>query len=440
MNLRIQFIFLTFLIALQSVAQNPISPVGIYIADPSAHVWNDGSLYIYGSLDESFDYYCSHRHHVMKTDDMINWEVFENAFTSKGEGDAVPYNNNVLFAPDCAYKNGTYYLYYCQPCETTEGVATSTSPTGPFVNGKVINTMGYNEIDPSVFTDDDGETYYLWGQFTLKMAKIKPNMTELDTTTIKDSIITEKEHHFHEGAYLAKRDGIYYLVYADISRASMPTCIGYATSKSVFGPYKYGGVIVDNNHCDPGNWNNHGSIIKFKNQWYVFYHRATHNSNLFRKACVEPIFFNPDGSIDEVEMTTQGAGKPLLATNKIDAERACLLYGNVRIESLGDNNEQLSKMGNKDKAVFKYIDFGEGVKSVSIRIKAENKGGKIDLILDQPWHKKIAGITIQSNTRESKWQTLTFDVKNTTGIHALWLQSFGESDNLFAIDWIKFNK
>ena len=440
MNLRIQFIFLTFFIALQSIAQNPISPAGVYIADPSAHVWNDGSLYIYGSLDESFDYYCSHRHHVMKTDDMINWEIFENVFTSKGEGDAVPYNDNVLFAPDCAYKNGTYYLYYCQPCKTTEGVATSTSPTGPFTNGKAINTMGYNEIDPSVFTDDDGETYYLWGQFTLKMAKIKQNMTELDTATIKDNIITEKEHHFHEGAYLAKRDGIYYLVYADISRADMPTCIGYATSKSVFGPYKYGGVIVDNNHCDPGNWNNHGSIFEFKNQWYVFYHRATHNSNLFRKACVEPIFFNPDGSIDEVEMTTQGAGKPLLATNKIDAERACLLYGNVRIESLGDNNEQLSKMGNNDKAVFKYIDFGEGIKNVSLRIKTENKGGKINLILDQPWHKKIAEIIIQPKTGKSKWQTLTFDVENATGIHALWLQSFGKSNNLFSIDWIKFNK
>lgn len=440
MNLRTHFTFLSFFIALQTIAQNPISPAGVYIADPSAHVWNDGSLYIYGSLDESFDYYCSHRHHVMRTDDMINWEIYENVFASKGEGDAVPYNDIVLFAPDCAYKNGTYYLYYCQPCETTEGVATSKSPTGPFTNGKAINTNGYNEIDPSVFTDDDGETYYLWGQFSLKMAKIKPNMTELDTATIKDNIITEKEHHFHEGAYLIKRDGIYYLIYADISRADMPTCIGYATSKSVFGPYKYGGVIVDNNHCDPGNWNNHGSIFEFKNQWYVFYHRATHNSNLFRKACVEPIYFNTDGSIDEVEMTTQGAGKPLLATQKIDAERACLLFGNVRIEKINDNNEQLGEMGNKDKAVFKYINFGEGVKTVSLRIKVENEGGKINLFLDQPWHKKIAGINIQPNMGESKWQTLTFDVKNATGVHALWLQSFGKSNNLFAIDWIKFNK
>jgi hypothetical protein len=54
----------------QGYAQNPIVPPGMYIADPSAHVWNDGKLYLYGSLDESPDYYCSHRHHVLSTADL----------------------------------------------------------------------------------------------------------------------------------------------------------------------------------------------------------------------------------------------------------------------------------------------------------------------------------------------------------------------------------
>ena len=38
---------------------NPISPMGVYIADPTARVWEDGKMYIYGSRDESLDYYCS---------------------------------------------------------------------------------------------------------------------------------------------------------------------------------------------------------------------------------------------------------------------------------------------------------------------------------------------------------------------------------------------
>ena len=43
----------TGLTALSVSAQNPISPQGVYIADPTARVDSDGRLYIYGSLDES---------------------------------------------------------------------------------------------------------------------------------------------------------------------------------------------------------------------------------------------------------------------------------------------------------------------------------------------------------------------------------------------------
>ena len=436
-KLHLSISFLLFIHIL--MAQNPISPPGVYFADPSAQIWKDGNLYLYGSLDESLDYYCSTSHYVMKTADMQKWEIFKDVFSSKGQGDAVPYNDELLFAPDCAYKEGNYYMYYCQPTEVTEGVAVSKSPTGPFTNGKPLITGGYNEIDPAVFIDDDDQVYYLWGQFTLKMAKMKPNMTELDLKTIRDNVITEKKHHFHEGAYLSKRNGIYYMVYADISRADMPTCIGYATSKSVFGPYTYGGVIVDNNHCDPGNWNNHGSIIEFKDQWYVFYHRSTHASNVMRKACVEPITFNANGTINEVEMTSQGAGPPLDAAKKIEAERACLLFGNVRIEAFDTENEKLTKIHNKDKVVYKYIDFKEGVKTISIRIKKGKNTGEIYIMIDKPWHKRIAKVNIEP-ANSNEWETLTFKVDNTKGVHALWLQFFGNDKDLYEIDWIKFNR
>ena len=186
-------------------------------------------------------------------------------------------NDALLFAPDAIEKDGKYYLYYCMPdLSNAEGVAVGKSPF-EFGFGKKMELSGYEEIDPSVFVDDDGQAYYLWGQFSLKMAKLEPNMVQLDYTTLKTDVLTEKEHYFHEGAYLTKRDGIYYLIYADISRADKPTCIGYATSNNPLGPYTYQGeVIIDNSQCNPNNWNNHGSIAKFNDQWYVFYHRSTH--------------------------------------------------------------------------------------------------------------------------------------------------------------------
>lgn len=424
--------------AISASAQNPVVPAGVYIADPSARVWNDGKLYIYGSLDESTDYYCSWRHHVMETRDLRNWKITENIFSSKGENDEVPYSDALLFAPDCAYSNGTWYLYYCQPDpKAAEGVATGNSPTGPFVKGKKIQLNGLEEIDPAVFIDDDGQAYYIWGQFEAKIARLKPGMDEIDTSTIVTGFVNEKDHYFHEGGYMVKRNDIYYFIYADISRANRPTCIGYATSDSPTGPYEYGGVIVDNAYCDPSTWNNHGSIVEFNNQWYVFYHRSTHNSRMMRKACAEPIFFNDDGSISEVEMTSQGAGPALSAFETIDAERACLLFGNVRIQLFEPGNEELGEIENDDSAAYKYIDFKEGAGKVTLRVKPLENGGSISVRLDQPWTRQIAWINIPAS-RDGEWQTVTADIETTKGVHAVWLSFHGPEKKMFEIDWFRF--
>lgn len=427
------------IISILVYAQNPIVPPGVYIADPSAHVWKDGKLYIYGSLDESTGYYCSHRHHVMATGNLLDWTIYEDRFASKGENDQLPYNDAVLYAPDCQYKDGLYYLYYCQPYrDAAEGVATSENPAGPFTNVQKIDLNGINEIDPSVFIDDDGAAYYMWGQFTAKMAVMKPNMKEIDIHTIKTDVLTEDEHYFHEGGFMAKRNGIYYFIYAHIGRAGMPTCIGYSTSENPMGPYQYGGVIVDNDQCDPGNWNNHGSVVEYKGQWYVFYHRATHNSKMMRKACVEPITFNPDGSIPEVEMTSQGAGGPLNAFSQIDAERACLLFGNVRIQLFEQGNEELGGIYNDDKVAFKYIDFGKSPTKVLVRVSPRESSGKIVMKADMPWHQHIATLEVPEGNGDEEWITLSAPVDQITGIHALWVSFYGGEGEMFGVDWIRF--
>ncbi|MGB3617537.1 MAG: family 43 glycosylhydrolase, partial [Catalinimonas sp.] len=313
-----------------AAAQNPISPPGVYVADPSARVWDD-RLYLYGSTDEACADWCSWHYDVLYTDDLRTWRVTEDVFRTRGPNDQVLYNDVRLFAPDVARHDGKYYLYYCQPNADAEGVAVGTSPLGPFRGGTALDLGEHSEIDPAVFVDDDGTTYYLWGQFSLKMARLRPDHRGIDPSTLRTDIITEADHYFHEGAYLTKRNGVYYLIYADISREGKPTCLGYATSDAPFGPYTYRGVIVDNDGCNPNNWNNHGSIASFGERWYVFYHRSTHGCLTMRKACVEPITFRADGSIPEVEMTTQGAAPPLNARDTLAAARACLLQGHGRV-------------------------------------------------------------------------------------------------------------
>jgi len=410
-------------------AQNPIVPPGVYMADPAAQVWENGRLYLYCSVDLSGNWYCSRKYHVLSTDDMQHWELHENSFASEGVNDEVSYNDNLLFAPDCMYRNGKYYLYYCQPDrEHAEGVAVSDDPAGPFRNGQPMNIGPYNQIDPGVFIDDDGQAYYIWGQFTLKMAKLGADMKTLQEGTIRDSVLTEQEHFFHEGAYMTKRDGLYYLVYADMSRNQTPTCIGYATSKDPMGPYTYGGVIIDNDHSDPQCWNNHGSIAEYNGQWYVFYHRPTHNSRMMRKACVEPVSFNEDGSIPEVEMTSQGAGAPLDA-KRIDAARACWMFGNVRIEQVEESNEALCRATHNDRAVIRYVDFGKGASKVSLKVRPGTVNGTIQLKADYPWRASIATINIEADGNRDEWVTLTADVSDISGTHALWIIFYGDRNS-----------
>lgn len=438
--MKLLLVSVSLILVFQTIkGQNPIAPEGLYIADPSAHVWKDGKMYVYGSRDENPNYYCSWDHYVLSSSDLINWEITKNAFASKGPNDQVSYSDDKLYAPDCMYKNGTWYMYYClASSKNTEGVATSKSPTGPFINGKPIDTKGINEIDPCVFMDDDGQAYYIWGQFTAKMAKLKPNMMEIDQSTIKDSVVTEKEHFFHEGGYMVKRNGIYYFIYAHMGRANRATCIGYSTAKSPMGPFKYGGVIIDNDHCDPAVWNNHGSIVEMNQQWYVFYHRSTHACVTMRKACVEPIYFKEDGSIPEVEMTTQGAGKPLDALSRIEARRACLLFGNVRVMDFGKDKEDLEGIHNDDKAAYKYIDFGNGVDQFTVNAIPGTNGGKIDLLIDQPWGPSIGTIEIPAKGDGKSWETITSKIKGIKGVHALWIRFNVKNNEAFKLNWFAF--
>lgn len=420
-------------------AQNPIVPPGVYIADPSAHQWKDGKMYVYGSKDLSPDYYCSYTYDVLSSTDLKTWALTPKTFTAKGEGDQVPYSDGLLYAPDCTYYKGLYYLYYCiaDPVHT-EGVATSKSPLGPFLNGRNIDLGKNNQIDPCVFVDDDGKAYYIWGQFHAKVALLKPDRLSIDSTTIKDNIVTQQEHFFHEGGYMVKRNNIYYFIYSHMGRAGRPTCIGYSMARSPFGPFKYGGVIIDNDHCDPAVWNNHGSLAEFNKQWYVFYHRSTHGCNTMRKTCVEPITFNADGTIPEVEMTTQGASKPLNALDELDAARACLLYGNVRIQAVANDNEALCQVHNNDMAVYKYLDFGKGADSISVRVAPGANPSKIAVKLDDSWGPDIATIEVPGNGDGKTWKTLTAKVNNPKGTHALWLGFTGSGKEIMKVDWLKF--
>lgn len=397
--------------------RNPILPLDIHIPDSEGHVMPDGKLYIYGSYDDREDIYCSEKYYVVSTPDMEHWTIHEESLN----GSQIPWFNNpdapkypgidwsnptpfirkmleqaaadgtnmkevfekeegekpaLLFAPDCIERDGKYYLYFCMS-DDSEGVAVSDSPAGPFTNPVQLPCGG---IDPAIFIDDDGQAYYYWGQLFSHGVKLNEDMISFDPSQIADDLVTEEEHYFHEGSSMRKIGDTYYYVYADMERGK-PTSLGYSTGKSPLGPFTYQGIVIDNAECDPASWNNHGSIECVNGQWYVFYHRCSRGVQQHRRLCIEPITINPDGTIDEVKMTSQGVGAPFGPGETMFGYQACGLSGSIYIgaENAQEYTEKLTNISAGDEAVFRYVKSEAPFTKVEITAAGS---GKIEILMN----------------------------------------------------------
>lgn len=305
MKIKIFFTVLIFALIAHVKAQNRRSnPIvsHMFTADPSAHVWDDGRLYVYPSTDNAptKGYKTMDGYHVFSTDDMITWkdhgEILHSSQVEWGRKEG-----GFMWAPDCAYKNGIYYYYFPHPSGTNFkktwkiGVATSTKPASDF------KVQGYIEgleslIDPCVFIDNDGQAYLYHGGPNIAHAyKLKENMTEIDG---ERHIITGLDG-FREGLFIFKRNNLYYAIYPD----DFPKYnkMRYAISNNPFGPFECKGVFLGSTDVITM----HGSAVEYKNQWYVFYHNGSLSGGIApnRSICFEPIYFNEDGTIDMVTQT-----------------------------------------------------------------------------------------------------------------------------------------
>jgi hypothetical protein len=250
--------------------------------------------------------------------DMKNWKAHGPVLAAKDFVNAYP---GASWAAQVVEKDGKYYDYV-----TLDGknghfitVAVSDSPTGPFkeaLPGKPLITddmtkdshRANSDIDPTVFIDTDGTPWMAWGNGDCYMVKLKRNMVELDGPVTKVPF-----RNYSEGPWLFKRGDLYYMVYAADAPGVQAEQIAYSTAKKMTGPWTYGSLLTG-----PAKYGFtiHPSVIEFKNQWYFFYHDGSYaldgtpGGDCRRQVCVEYLYFNPDGSIKPITLTTEGISVP----------------------------------------------------------------------------------------------------------------------------------
>jgi beta-xylosidase len=291
-----------------------------FTADPAALVVGD-TVYLYAGHDvSSRDTYVMPEWLLYSSKDMKTWTshgvILKPTDFSWSTGDA--------YASQVVEKGGKYYFFATARDRGVEGgrrsamaigVAVSDKPTGPFVDaiGKplITNDMtpdkmhGWNDIDPTVFTDDDGTSWLMWGNEHCYLVKLKPNMIELD-----GPIRQVELPKYTEGPWLHKRGGFYYLTYASWDApAEKAERIFYATATSIEGPWTPRGELTG---FAENSSTIHPAIIDFKGKSYFFYHDGgwtidgVKGGSYRRSVRVEPLHYNADGTIQPIKQTAEG--------------------------------------------------------------------------------------------------------------------------------------
>lgn len=282
-----------------------------FTADPAGLVHN-GKVYIYAGHDQCpapKERYEMNEWLVFSSSDMKTWTEhpvpLKPSDFSWAKGDA--------WASQVIERDGKFYWYVAVEHGSIHGkaigVAVSDSPTGPFKDARgsalITNDMtteytkiSWDDIDPTVIIDDDGQAYLFWGNTQCYYAKLKKNMVELDGPIMP----VKNLPRYTEAPWIHKYKGWYYLSYA----SEFPEKICYAMSRNINGPWEYKGILNE----IAGNSNtNHQSIIEFKNNWYFIYHNGginTQGSSFRRSVCIDRLFYNNDGTIKRINMTTEG--------------------------------------------------------------------------------------------------------------------------------------
>jgi len=294
--------------------QNPLF-TDAFTADPAITVIGN-TVYAYVGQDKASvgGWFNMPNWLCYSTTDMKNWTAHGSVLAAK---DFVNANSGSAWAAQVVEKDGKYYYYVT--LDRREGhfitVAVSDSPTGPFkeaLPGKPLITDDMTkdssrpnaDIDPTILIDDDGTPWMAWGNGDCYMVKLKRNMVEIDGPIIKVPY-----RNYSEGPWLFKRGDFYYNVYAADAPGLQTEQIAYSYARKITGPWTYGGLLTGSAKF---GFTIHPSVIEFKKQWYFFYHDGSYTldgtpgGDCRRQVCAEYLYFNPDGTIKPITLTTEG--------------------------------------------------------------------------------------------------------------------------------------
>lgn len=437
-------------------AQNPIVQTR-YTADPAPMVAGD-RLYLYTSHDEAgADFFWMYDWRLYSTEEMVNWTDHG---VPLGLG-TFSWADDRAWAAQCIERDGKYYWYICAHSKITNGmaigVAVGDTPTGPFkdaIGKPLVDNGSWDNIDPTVMIDDDGQAWLFWGNPNIYYIRLNRDMISYSGEVEK---IEQTEEGFGapgmkqrkkdvkykdcytEGPWLLKRNKLYYLLYA---AGGVPEHIAYSTAKKPTGPWKYRGEIMP--LCKTGSFTNHCGVADFKGHNYFFYHtgKLPGGGGFGRSTAVEEFKYNSDGTFPVIMPTDEGV-KPIGVLNpfiKTEAETIAFSKG-VETENNDRTGVYVSNINNGDWTKVREVDFNNREYNKFIVCAASAlQGGTIEVHADSIGGTLIAETAISRTGGWEEWKIFEAPVKNKiSGKHDIYFVYKGyKGCKLFNFDWWKF--
>lgn len=371
--------------------------------------------------------------------DMVNW-TDHGVVASLKSFDWVKRDNGA-WAEQVVERNGKFYMY-CPIHGNGIGVLVSDSPYGPFKDplGKplVWQKEHWDDIDPTVFIDEDGQAYMYWGNPNCYYVKLNEDMISYSGDIVK---LKETPEHYQEGPWFYKRNGHYYLAFAS---TCCPEGIGYAMSDSPTGPWKTKGYIMRPTERTRGN---HPGIMDYKGKSYVFglnYDLLKLETNTHyerRSVSVAEMHYNEDGTIQEVPYWADTKLEQIGTFNpfrKVEAETMAWGYG-LKTAPNADKSLSVVDVNNGEYICVRGVNFGKN-KARCFEVSAlPLEGGNLKIRLDAPDGKIVGNVNIPQGNETSKYELYSCEVNAVSGIHDLYLSFEGENNkDLFELDYWKF--
>jgi beta-xylosidase len=209
---------------------------------------------------------------IMKSKDLVNWELISYAYETLGDFEDQNLQNGKSmygrgsWASCMRYVNG---IFYVSTFSSTTGKTYIFSTDDPEKGVWKEQSFSPSYHDHTIFFDEDGKIYMIWGAGTLKMVELKEDLSGVKPGTervlIENASAPAGENIGlnAEGSQLFKVNGKYYLFNIVWPRGGMRTTIVHRAD-NINGPYE-GKVVLQDKGVAQG-----GIIDTPKGEWFAY--------------------------------------------------------------------------------------------------------------------------------------------------------------------------